>query len=56
MIRSFFTWIVVALMFVNIGLALSVTVISYTQHEIRYMENFMWFTAMCWLPWGIKND
>jgi uncharacterized membrane protein SirB2 len=56
MIRLFFAWLVVALMFVNLGLALSVMVVNYTQQEIRYMENFMWFTAMAWLLWGVKND
>lgn len=56
MIRTLFAWFVFALLCVNLGLALSLVAINYTAHEIKYMENFMWFTAMCWLLWGIKND
>jgi hypothetical protein len=56
MIKLFLAWFVVALMFANLGLALSITVINYTPHEMRYMENLMWFTVICWLFWGIKND
>lgn len=56
MIRTIFAWFVVALLCTNLGLALSLTVINYTANETRYMENFMWFTVICYFFWGVKND